>query len=112
MHAEPGKIVSTFLGFEDHGIFTAQLTVDYGGSGQGVGGYNLGGDTGFGAAFIKAVLRAAGVDAWEKLPGRVVRVLLEDEGWGRVVGLEPMPFESGERVIFADLVQETERTAS
>jgi len=112
MHAQPAKIVRTFLGFEDHGIFTAQLTVDYGGSGQGVGGYNLSGDTGFGAAFIKAVLRAAGVDSWEKLTGRVVQVLLEDKGWGRAVGLEPMPFEPGERVIFADLAQQAERTAS
>ena len=31
------KITSTHLGQEDHGIFTAWLQLDYGGSGQGFG---------------------------------------------------------------------------
>ena len=31
------KIESTHLGYEDHGILTAHLYVDYGGSHQGIG---------------------------------------------------------------------------
>ena len=37
------RIRSTTLGVEDHGIFTAWLNLDYGGSGQGFGGWALDG---------------------------------------------------------------------
>ena len=87
------RITSTQLGREDHGIFTAWLMLDYGGSGQGFGGYALDGKpperragserpgTAFGCEFIIRLLRTLDVERWEKLPGTVCRVECSD---GRV----------------------------
>ncbi len=72
------KIVSTMLGIEDHGIFTASLTLDYGGACQSFGGYCLEGKTAY--VFIKGVLEALEIREWEKLPGTYVRVKAEHKG--------------------------------
>jgi len=98
---EIAKITSTHLGFEDHGIFTAMLHVTYGGAGQGVGGYAIAGMAG---EFITSLLRACGVDRWEKLVGRTVYVL--SDGRRRVVGVENLPTEPGGRFLFADVMGE------
>lgn len=87
------KIVSTMLGREDHGIMTAFIHLDYGGSGQGFGGYGFDnpktpGDykagrigTVYGCEFIRRVLEVVGVEKWEDLPGKYVRVVAD---WGHV----------------------------
>lgn len=119
------KITSTSLGYEDHGILTAMLTVDYGGSGQGIGGYSLDGPehdaddkflrrvgSAFGMEFVARIIRACGVQSWEQVKGRTIFVLQDlDEGtlaWGtaRVLGIENLPTEKGERFLFADLAAE------
>ena len=77
------KITSTMLGVEDHGILSAWLNLDYGGSGQGFGGYAL--DVwdesrqkrigqAYGAEFIRRILEVLEVTKWEKLPGTPCRV--------------------------------------
>lgn len=69
-------IESTMLGFEDRGIFTYMIYVNLSDGGtQGFGGYVLGGD--YTNKVIKGILNAAGVDSWEKLKGRHVRVKKE-----------------------------------
>lgn len=91
------KIDWTMLGNEDHGLFTCQLGLDYGGVHQGFGGYSL--DqyikeqdarkdiVGAGTEFIKQILWVVGVDKWEDLKGKVVRVERK-EGWnGNVIGI-------------------------
>ena len=65
------KIKSTFLGIEDHGIFTFFLNLDYGNSGQSAGGYGLGE---FAEKLIKRILMVCGVDSWEELSGKLIRV--------------------------------------
>lgn len=82
-------IESTMLGIEDHGCFTFYLHLNYGGGGQGFGGYTLdepvhdGGrfvrrrGTGYGAEAIMQVLRVLKVGSWEKLPGTPCRVRAE-----------------------------------
>lgn len=105
MHKQTGKITDAFLGFEDHGILTAALTIDYGGSGQTIGNYNLSGDSGFGAAFIAHLLRAAGVQKWSELKGRVI-VVLQHEAFGPAAGIENLPFEKGETFVFEELAKE------
>lgn len=81
------KIVSTNLGFEDHGIFTAHIRLAGDGWGVTVGGYSLDGPT-FGsqemaekcAGFIPEILRVVGVDKWEDLPGKYIRIESERIG--------------------------------
>lgn len=117
MHKELAKIEDTFLGIEDHGIFTAQVFVKYGSFGsQGVGGYSLDAykpeqkkriGTAFGAEFIKRVLKVGGVDSWEKLKGRTIYVLRENEGFNsRVLGIESLPTEGNTSFVFDDLIAE------
>ena len=66
------QIKSTFLGREDHGIPTCFLYLDYGGGGQGFGGYDLQFE-GKGIGFLMDVLRVVEVGSWEELPGKYVR---------------------------------------
>ena len=95
---EVAKIRRTSLGFEDHGILTAYLHVDFGGSGQGLGGYNL---TGAACAkFVAGTLKALDVTDWKDLTGRYLYVLRDEQQ--RVVGIENLPTDKGERFLFAD----------
>lgn len=106
------KITKLNLGYEDHGILTAFLDLEYGGgAGQGAGGYEL--DTYNGdvrvpsakcGAFVMGVLRACGVDAWEKLPGRTIYAVIEN---GLVAGLRPLPTEYGSEFMFSELEEWT-----
>ena len=123
--AQIGKIESTMLGVEDHGILTAVLMFDLGTSGQGTPGHALDGmvkhtrfagkyDDGsgehsrvgsaYGMEFIRRLLLACGVDRWEQLRGRTVFVL-RDEGdpFGYIKGIRPLPTEGGQEFIFDEL---------
>lgn len=80
---ENGRIESTSLGTEDHGIFTAYLSLTFDGSGQAFGGWALDSfdkvrkeriGTAFGCAWIMEVLRVLEVTKWERLPGTPIRV--------------------------------------
>lgn len=95
---ELAKIESTFLGFEDHGILTAYVNVNYGSASQGIGGYDLRDKAG---PFIDRLLKACGVTSWEKLVGRTIYVLSEG---GRVVGICPLPTEPGTAFIFSEVM--------
>lgn len=92
------RITATSLGYEDHGILTCWPTLDYTGSGQGFGGYGLdappekrasGYDrqpsvvAGF---WIARILKTVGVEKWEDLKGKYVRVSRTDD-WGPVEGI-------------------------
>ena len=79
------RIGRTFLGMEDHGIFTFTLHLDYDGSGQGFGQHTLDEPikkdgkflgrvgTAVGMDSIMKVLETLGVESWEKLPGTYLR---------------------------------------
>ena len=77
------KISGTRLGYEDHGIVTAIVDLNYGGSGQDFGLYSLSEydkehdrqkGTAFGMEFIIRTLDVVGAETWEELKGRYVRV--------------------------------------
>ncbi len=70
-------IKSTRLGLEDNGVFTAYIFLEGHGFGGGFGGYVLGEHA---ESWVLGVLRCAGVDKWEDLPGKLVRV--EDLAFG------------------------------
>jgi hypothetical protein len=84
METKNALIRSTFLGFEDHGIFTFSIGLDYGGSGQSAGGYALDSRNketqkkqGYAYAIdlISEILNVVGVDTWEDLKGKNIRVM-------------------------------------
>ena len=78
-------IESATLSFGDRGFLDCSLTLDYGGSGQGFGGYVLYVPKSWkhhklqspAGHFIFRVMEVAGVDNWDALKGRTVRVRAE-----------------------------------
>jgi len=80
------KITKTTLGHEDHGILTFYIHLDYGGSGQGFGGYALDSPikingkfshregTKYGMVLVKKILDTLKIKRWEDLVGQNIRV--------------------------------------
>lgn len=76
-------IESARITTEEHGCLTMWLSLDYGGAGQGFGGYALylpksfkhhGGQGNFAGHFIYRCLEVAGVESFADLPGKTIRV--------------------------------------
>lgn len=83
------KITGTMLGFEDHGIMTFFIYLEWDGAGIGFGGYALDQydkaldrrvGVGYSLDLLKEIMEVVGVEKWEDLKGQYVRV--ESEGWG------------------------------
>lgn len=83
------KITGTMLGFEDHGIMTCFIYLEMDGGGVGFGGYGLDEydknkekrvGVGVGLDFIREIMEVVGVEKWEDLKGKYIR--LDAEGWG------------------------------
>jgi len=84
---ENGRIASTTLGIEGHGILSSMIHIKCEGGGQGFGGYALDEPqkdndgnflgrigTDFGMEYINRILKVLKVDKWESLPGTPLRV--------------------------------------
>jgi len=56
----------------NHGHLTAWVHLDFGGGGQGFGGYGLGGP--HCAVFLKRCMNVIGVDKWQDLEGKPCRI--------------------------------------
>lgn len=111
------KIERVSLGWEDHGIFTCMVHLNYGASGQGAGGYSLDTPvhdddnhftgrqgTAYGMDWIMRLMQAAGVNDFSKLKGRTV-IALREQGFGGLVrGLKPLPTEDGKPFMFDELI--------
>ncbi|MBZ5673732.1 MAG: hypothetical protein LAP61_05740 [Acidobacteriia bacterium] len=83
-------IESASLTTSERGLLTSYITLDYGGSGQGFGGYALylprswlhhKPNLGYAGHFIFRVMEIAGVDEWKLLAGRTIRA---KSSWSKV----------------------------
>lgn len=77
------RIESVRLTIEDHGCLSAWIHLDYGGGGQGFGGYALDRydrieknrvGTAWGCEYVRRILEVLEIPTWEKLPGSLIRV--------------------------------------
>lgn len=114
-----GKIIGSFIGFEDHGLLSVSLTFDYGGSVQGIGHRGFGSaseETGkdpdawrlpheMGMDFIRRLLLACGVSEWERIVGRMVFVTAD---WTSIKRIDPLPTEKGRAFDIEDWVESYE----
>lgn len=94
LHTQNAKIAATQLGYDDHGIVTAFLQLQWPGMGGGFGGYVLHSDhphsglTAFGMQYIRSVLDVVGVRTWEELAGKHVRIAQEPgSNLNRIIGI-------------------------
>lgn len=82
MESKNAVIKSARIDTGDRGLLTAWLDLDYGGSGQGFGGYALYLPKSFShhamlshaGHFLFRVMEIAGVDRWDQLAGKTIRV--------------------------------------
>lgn len=92
MNIRNAKITSTMLGREDHGIMTFMIFVEFGACGCGIGGYAI--DqynratknrefSAKGLEAISKILATVGVEKWEDLPGKYIRI--KDNGLGSTI---------------------------
>jgi hypothetical protein len=85
------QIIYADLSTEDHGVLSSFITLDYGGSGQGFGGYslfspNFKSNGNFAGLWIWRVMEIVGVAHWKDLVGRTIRVRKTEE-WGSIVAI-------------------------
>lgn len=79
VNEETKNAVIKSVKIENERGLSAWLHLDYGGSGQGFGGYMLlGGERNYCGIFIARCLDIGGVDEWSKLVGKTIRVRVYD----------------------------------
>lgn len=86
------KITSTSITMADHGCLSFWVTVEGSGFGVSIGGYSIGhgylGASEFdgygpGLEAMMRIMDTVGVDVWEDLKGKYIRI--ESNGWGKPV---------------------------
>lgn len=86
------KITSVSITMADHGCLTFWVTVEGGGFAVSIGGYAIGhgylgasefNGSGLGIEAMMRIMDVVGVDTWEDLKGKYIRI--ESNGWGGTV---------------------------
>lgn len=95
MNEKNAVITSVSLSRADHGVLSMWLMLDYGGTAQGFGGYNLylpksfthcNNQWNYAGHFIYRCLEIAGVDRLQQLKGKTIRVRL-DSPYGSIISI-------------------------
>lgn len=117
IYKQLAKITKAFFGIEeDRGFCTFMITLNYGGAGQGFGGYALDKynkkkdireGTASGLNLMIEILQLFKVEEFKDLKNRIVYALYDkpDSSWNRVIiGLEVLPFEEngGKRFLISN----------
>ena len=111
-----GIIESTELGTMDHGVLSFWIHVNFGGSGQGFGGWCLdepvkhGKDfegrhgTAFGCEVVLRILKAVGVDKWAALKDKEIWVYRNTDNFlsSKILGIEAPDYRSHEGAFFIE----------
>jgi hypothetical protein len=84
-NADVATIERTFLGREDHGIFTAYLCFKGESYGQCEQGRALQGESLY--TYVDATLKVLGVDTWEQVARQRVFVLRQGSAFGTILGI-------------------------
>lgn len=97
---ENGRIDSTMLGIEDHGILSYKIGINFAGYHQEFGGYSLDAPkkddegkflerigTDYGMESINRILKVLKVDTWEKLKGTSLRVKRKGSHNGPIIAI-------------------------
>jgi hypothetical protein len=115
--AIPARIEKTFLGWEDHGMFTLMLDCAFPSGHQGMGHIILSNSkkdssgeyhqegTLFGINLIMQILTVVGVEKWEDLPGKRV-VLLKENEYGYIRGIANIDNPKGNYLIIETVAKE------
>lgn len=91
------QITNVSLTMEDYGFLTFWLILEGDGWGCGVGGYCIGrgylganeftAECGYGLEAMMRIMDVVGVDKWEDLKGKYLRVQFPSSGWGDSVSI-------------------------
>jgi len=107
---ELGRIDRVFLGIEDHGIFALSFGVDFGGSGQSIGAFNLQYNGSW--RFVRDFLDLFGVYDIQDIKGKTVFALYDSELNNSLIrGFETPKFEGGRTLIFQTSSESAQKVA-
>lgn len=111
-----GKVKSIFFGREGHGILSFMIDIDFGGTGQGFGGYCL--DTyckeknrrmghASGTDLVLRLLDLFAVDELNSIVGRYVYALRDNDSWNsRIIGLRMPEVDDSREFLIKDWQKE------
>lgn len=107
-----GKCGKPDLAYEDHGILTLFVSIDFGSSVQGFGGYSLDAydeqtkhrkGSAAGMDFIVRLLKLFGVSRLEDIENRPVYALYDSGKWNDpIIGLQTPEFDGNKEFLIKD----------